>query len=186
MALAHSHADIAAVAVAVFPQQALHSLVFAVRVGADAAQAHRARLLLGKAQQLFGQARAAIVLRDREPVQHAARQLCRPLAVRDALVAFFLARGERKKARKLRAVQHTRSGIAIPRVPSHVYNLEDEAEFAEFARGESVSVPVYGSDECIPCDTRKRLGIITSRIGTSTATPIGAYCFALHKIDSNL
>ncbi len=88
--------------------------------------------------------------------------------------------------RELRAVQHTRSGIAIPRVPSHVYNLEDEAEFAEFARGESVSVPVYGSDECIPCDTRKRLGIITSRIGTSTATSIGAYCFALHKIDSNL
>ena len=86
--------------------------------------------------------------------------------------------------RELRAVQHTRSGIAIPRVPSRVYNLEDEAEFADFARGESVSIPVYGSDETIPCDTQKRIGIITSRIGTSTATSIGAYCFALHKIDN--
>ena len=87
--------------------------------------------------------------------------------------------------RELRAQMQTRSGQTLPRVPSYVYNLEDEAEFEAFARGEQRAIPIYGTDETVLCDTRKRLGVITSHIGTSVATTIGAYCYALHQIDSD-
>ena len=86
--------------------------------------------------------------------------------------------------RELRAQLRTRSGQTLPRVPSYVYNLEDEAEFAEFVKGEQRAIPIYGTDETILCDTQKRLGIITSHIGTSVATTIGAYCYALHQLDN--
>lgn len=86
--------------------------------------------------------------------------------------------------KELRAKMKTRSGNTLPRVPSYVYNLEDEAEFKEFAKGKLQEIPIYGTSETIKCDTQKRLGIITSHIGTSEATTIGAYSFALHKLDT--
>ena len=86
--------------------------------------------------------------------------------------------------RELRAQLRTRTGQTLPRVPSYVYNLEDEAEFSEFVKGEQRAIPIYGTGETILCDTQKRLGIITSHIGTSVATTIGAYCYALHQLDN--
>lgn len=86
--------------------------------------------------------------------------------------------------KELRAEMHTRSGQTLQRVPSYVYNLEDEAEFAAFAKGQLQEIPIYGTAETIKCDTQKRLGIITSHIGTSEATTIGAYSYALHKLDA--
>lgn len=85
--------------------------------------------------------------------------------------------------KELRAEMHTRKGDTLQRVPSYVYNLEDEQDFAEFVKGKQQSLKIYGTDEVITCDTQKRLGIITSHIGTSEATTIGAYCYALHKLD---
>ncbi len=85
--------------------------------------------------------------------------------------------------RELRAEMRTRKGDTLQRVPSYVYNLEDEQEFAEFIKGKQQTIPIYGTGETVVCDTQKRLGIITSHIGTSEATSIGAYCFALHKLD---
>lgn len=83
---------------------------------------------------------------------------------------------------ELRATMHTRRGDDVARVPSYVYNLEDENEFKEFAKGEQREITIYGTDEKIVCDTRKRLGIAVSHIGTSTATTVGAYCYALHNL----
>ena len=85
--------------------------------------------------------------------------------------------------RELRAEMRTRKGDTLQRVPSYVYNLEDEQEFSEFVKGKQQEIKIYGTDETIVCDTQKRLGIITSHIGTSEATTIGAYCYALHKLD---
>ena len=62
------------------------------------------------------------------------------------------------------------------------YNLEDEAEFKAFAQGEQREIAIYGTKEKILCDTRKRLGIAVSHIGTSVATTTGAYCYALHNL----
>lgn len=85
--------------------------------------------------------------------------------------------------KELRAEMRTRQGDRLQRVPSYIYNLEDEQDFAEFVKGKQQEIKIYGTDETIVCDTQKRLGIITSHIGTSEATTIGAYCFALHKLD---
>lgn len=86
--------------------------------------------------------------------------------------------------KELRAQMLTRKGDIIQRIPSYVYNLEDENEFNAFTQGEQREIPIYGSSEKILFDTQKRLGIITSHIGTSEATSIGAYCFALHELDT--
>ncbi|MBO7647234.1 MAG: ROK family protein [Bacteroidales bacterium] len=85
--------------------------------------------------------------------------------------------------RELRTKLTTRTGIAIPRVPSYVYNLEDEAELDRFIQGEQREIPVFGTDRTVKCDVQKRLAIGISRLGTTQATTIGAYCFALHKLD---
>lgn len=85
--------------------------------------------------------------------------------------------------KELRAEMRTRQGDRLQRVPSYIYNLEDEQDFAEFVKGKQQEIKIYGTDETIVCDTQKRLGIITSHIGTSEATTIGAYCYALHKLD---
>ena len=85
---------------------------------------------------------------------------------------------------ELRATMQIRNGGTTARVPSYVYNLEDETEFQQFVQGEQREIPIYGSSETITCDTQKRLGIAVSHIGTSQATTIGAYCFALHKLDT--
>ena len=65
----------------------------------------------------------------------------------------------------------------------HVYNLEDEAELDRFIQGKQREIPVFGTDRTVKCDVQKRLAIGISRLGTTQATTIGAYCFALHKLD---
>ena len=64
-----------------------------------------------------------------------------------------------------------------------VYDLDNEAEFEEFAKGESRPIKVYGSEREVSYDPQKRVGVMFSKIGANTATSIGAYAFALNKID---
>ena len=64
-----------------------------------------------------------------------------------------------------------------------VYNLDDEAEFAEFAKGEARKIKVFGSDDEVVYDPQKRIGVMRSKIGASKAICIGAYAFALSELD---
>ena len=85
--------------------------------------------------------------------------------------------------KELRTTLTTRTGIGIQRVPSYVYNLEDASELTRFIEGEQREIPVFGTNRTVKCDVQKRLAIGVSKLGTTTATTIGAYCFALHKLD---
>lgn len=85
---------------------------------------------------------------------------------------------------ELNAEMHTLDGNSLRRVPPMVYNLEDPAEFENFVKGETKEIQVFGSDKKICVDVQSRIGVMLSRLGTSRATAIGAYCFALHNIDS--
>ena len=85
---------------------------------------------------------------------------------------------------EIRTEMHTLDGRAMPRVPSAIYNLEDAAEFEAFVKGKTKEINVFGSEQRIPIDTERRLGITLSQLGTSRATAIGAYCFALHALDN--
>ena len=64
-----------------------------------------------------------------------------------------------------------------------VYDLDNEEEFAAFARGEQRTIKVYGTDKEVTYDPQKRVGVMFSKIGASTAISLGAYAFALNEID---
>ena len=86
--------------------------------------------------------------------------------------------------REIRTEMHTLDGRPMPRVPSAIYNLEDANEFEAFVKGKTKEINVFGTDQRILIDTERRLGITLSQLGTSRATAIGAYCFALHALDN--
>jgi glucokinase len=77
----------------------------------------------------------------------------------------------------------TLDGRQIPRMELKAYNVEDEASFAAFAKGEARRITVPGSDRQVVYDPLKRIGVGLSRLGTSEAVSIGAYAFALHELE---
>ena len=64
-----------------------------------------------------------------------------------------------------------------------VFDLDNEAEFEQFARGASRDLKVYGSDKVVTYDPMKRIGVMISHIGASTAISLGAYAYALNEVD---
>ena len=85
--------------------------------------------------------------------------------------------------REVRAEMHTLGGSALPRVPSYIYDLGNPEEFGQFVNGQTKEIEVFGTGKRVRIDTQRRLGITLSQLGTSRATAIGAYCFALHALD---
>ena len=83
----------------------------------------------------------------------------------------------------LRSKMHTVSGEELNRVQMKVYDLDNEAEFAEFAKGDARKIKVYGSDEDVTYDPQKRIGVAISKMGASKAISVGAYTFALDQLD---
>ena len=84
---------------------------------------------------------------------------------------------------EMRSQLHTFKGETLNRVQMKVYDLDDAAQFADFAQGDSRRIKVYGSEREIVYDPQKRIGVMTSRIGASKAISLGAYAFALNSID---
>ena len=84
---------------------------------------------------------------------------------------------------EMRGTVRTLSGDTLQRVQMKVYNLDDEAEFAAFAKGEARELKIYGTDKTVTYDPQKRIGITIDKIGTSTAISVGAYDFALAELD---
>ena len=84
---------------------------------------------------------------------------------------------------ELRSEIHTLNGGTLNRVQMKVYDLDNEVEFEEFARGEQRTIKVYGTDKEVTYDPQKRIGVMFSKIGASTAISLGAYAFALNEID---
>lgn len=85
--------------------------------------------------------------------------------------------------RSLRGKMHTLSGDELNRVQMKVYDLDNEAEFEEFAHGDARKIKVYGSEEEVVYDPQKRIGVAISKLGASQAIAIGAYSFALNQLD---
>ena len=66
--------------------------------------------------------------------------------------------------KELRSQMHSIEGEAFDRVQMKVYDLNDEAEFVTY-------------------DPQKRIGVMITNIGASTAISLGAYAYALNEID---
>lgn len=71
-----------------------------------------------------------------------------------------------------------------PRLEVTAFNLEDPAERAAFVKGAAREVPVPGSGRRVAYDPLQRIGVGLSRLGTSRATALGAYAFALSMLES--
>ena len=86
---------------------------------------------------------------------------------------------------ELRAKMRQLNGDTLDRVQMKVYDLDDESEFAAFARGDLRPLQVYGSDRFVAYDPQKRVGVMISKLGASRAISVGAYAFALSMLDKN-
>ncbi len=84
---------------------------------------------------------------------------------------------------EMRSSISTLSGEEVRRIQPKVYNLDNEEEFKEFAKGKSHPIKVYGTDKYVNYDEEKRIGVAISTIGASKAISLGAYNYALAQLD---
>ena len=75
-------------------------------------------------------------------------------------------------------------GRSVMRTAVRAFNLEDPAERTAFLQGDVHQLRVPGTDRTVPYDALKRTGVGLSRLGTSEATALGAYAFALAQLDA--
>jgi glucokinase len=78
------------------------------------------------------------------------------------------------------------NGGNIGRLESRAFNLDNPEEFRAFLRGNERIISVPGTSRTIAYDPQQRIGIGTTRLGTSTAVSVGAYAFALHDLDRRI
>jgi glucokinase len=74
---------------------------------------------------------------------------------------------------------------SVRRLIPEAFNLEDAAELREFLQPTIREIAVPGSSRRARYDASPRIGVGLSRLGTSEAVAIGAYAFALRKLDAN-
>lgn len=75
------------------------------------------------------------------------------------------------------------NGERFRRLIPQAFNLEDPAQLDSFLRGEAKELRVPGSGRTIRFDGLQRTGVGITRLGTSEATAIGAYAFALARLE---
>jgi glucokinase len=75
-------------------------------------------------------------------------------------------------------------GGTIRRLKQRAYNLEDIAQLEAFLVGDKREATFPGSGHKIVYDALPRIGVGISKLGTSEAVAIGAYAFALSRLDA--
>ena len=72
-------------------------------------------------------------------------------------------------------------GNKIPRMEISAYNLDDEEGRKYFSKTTGKMIKVPFSDKEVWYDSSKKIGVITTKLGTSSAVCIGAYAYAMMK-----
>jgi glucokinase len=75
-------------------------------------------------------------------------------------------------------------GNSFRRLATRAFNLEDPLQLETFLKGETREIVVPGTDRKLQYDPLARVGVGMSRLETSEAVAIGAYAFALNKLDA--
>jgi glucokinase len=84
---------------------------------------------------------------------------------------------------ELNSTFDTLSGYTLPRLEISAYNLEDHTSSLGFYASSTIDIKIPFSNRKVVYDPSKKIGIGISRLGTSNAVSIGAYAFALNKLD---
>ncbi len=74
-------------------------------------------------------------------------------------------------------------GEQFPRLGIRAFNLEDPAQLEAFLKGETKELTVPGSTRKVKFDGLQRTGVGITHLGTNEAAAIGAYAFALNRLD---
>ncbi len=77
------------------------------------------------------------------------------------------------------------AGDKFSRLSLKTYNLEDESQLKEFLHGDKTEITIPFSENKLVYDSQKRIAVGISKLGTNKAVAIGAYAFALQKLDQN-
>lgn len=72
----------------------------------------------------------------------------------------------------------------VDRMEIRAFNLEDPEDRSAFLAGDVRQLQVPGTGRTVPYDALKRTGVGITRLGTSEATALGAYAFALASLDA--
>lgn len=88
--------------------------------------------------------------------------------------------------KEMNGFRYTRNGEPYPRLSMKVYNLLDEQEKSEFFKEEIKTVKVPEFNKTVGYNVAKKTGITTTKLGTSRAIALGAYNFALNRIDKGI
>lgn len=88
--------------------------------------------------------------------------------------------------KELRSSLSTLGNDEVRRVQMEVFNLDDPSEWDAFAKGNTRTLPVRGTNLTVEYDSMKRIGVMTSKLGASRAISTGAYAFALSQLEESL
>ncbi len=77
----------------------------------------------------------------------------------------------------------TLSGQPLERMEVTAFNLEDPEDLKRFLQASAAEITVPFTGKKVIFDPNKKIGVGISKLGTSKAVSIGAYAFALGKID---
>ncbi len=75
-------------------------------------------------------------------------------------------------------------GDIFPRLQAKAYDLTNNEQFELFVSSNAVQIPVPGTNKTINYEAERKTGVLVSKLGTERAIYLGAYAFALHKLDS--
>lgn len=75
------------------------------------------------------------------------------------------------------------NGEKLDRLEIKAFNIEDETDRKEFFRNEEKLIKIPNSEKEIKYNFQKKIAIGTSKLGTNKATAIGAYAFAVNKLN---
>ena len=84
--------------------------------------------------------------------------------------------------RELNSATGMMTGERFSRLQMNVFNLDDQAQFDEFIRSRATKVKIPGTNRTTDYDPMKRIGVITSKRGTSHSIAMGAYLYALNRL----
>lgn len=76
------------------------------------------------------------------------------------------------------------NGENLDRLEVEVFNLESDEHLKQFLKGNPKEIKIPFSEKTIVYDSKKRIGVGVSKLGTSFAVSLGAYAFALDKLDN--
>jgi len=85
-------------------------------------------------------------------------------------------------------VEAANAGFSAPggascRLVARLFNFEDAAERRAFLKGAAREIPVPGSKRVVRHDPLPRAAVGVSRLGASRAAAVGAYAFAVNRLD---